>query len=250
MKEVLLEEKYILEYIRDMMHDMKRKNVFIEDAKYHHNASYFDAISICKHGILTMLDLKRLNIKEYTKETLKKMNDITSHINGNDGVSLSLVGLKDLYRDEDEYDPFTPTQVDFLVSSDIQASRTSIHYGNEFLSYKSIEVNKLKAVDNLSLKVYKGQIYAFLGVNGAGKSTTISMICGNLKKDSGEIYVCGKDTEKESNYIKRQIGIVFQDSVLDKSLTVYDNLKYRAGLYGITGAEFKEDYEKLEKLFV
>lgn len=109
--------------------------------------------------------------------------------------------------------------------------------------------DKLKAVDNLSLKVYKGQIYAFLGVNGAGKSTTISMICGNLKKDSGEIYVCGKDTEKESNYIKIQIGIVFQDSVLDKSLTVYDNLKYRAGLYGITGAEFKEEYEKLEKLF-
>ena len=109
--------------------------------------------------------------------------------------------------------------------------------------------DKLKAVDNLSLKVYKGQIYAFLGVNGAGKSTTISMICGNLKKDSREIYVCGKDTEKESNYIKRQIGIVFQDSVLDKSLTVYDNLKYRAGLYGITGAEFKEEYEKLEKLF-
>lgn len=109
--------------------------------------------------------------------------------------------------------------------------------------------DKLKAVDNLSLKVYKGQLYAFLGVNGAGKSTTISMICGNLKKDSGEIYVCGKDTEKESNYIKRQIGIVFQDSILDKSLTVYDNLKYRAGLYGITGAEFKEEYEKLEKLF-
>ena len=70
-----------------------------------------------------------------------------------------------------------------------------------------------------------------------------------MKKDSGEIYVCGKDTEKESNYIKRQIGIVFQDSVLDKSLTVYDNLKYRAGLYGITGSEFKEEYEKLEKLF-
>ena len=109
--------------------------------------------------------------------------------------------------------------------------------------------DKLKAVDNLSLKVYKGQLYAFLGVNGAGKSTTISMICGNLKKDSGEICVCGKDTEKESNYIKRQIGIVFQDSVLDKSLTVYDNLKYRAGLYGITGLEFKEEYEKLEKLF-
>lgn len=147
MDKVLLEEKYILEYIRDVFHDIKRKNVFVDDARYHHNSSYSDATSICKYGILTMLDLKKFGIKEYTKETLKKMNDINSHINGNDGVSLSVVGLKDLYLDEDEYDPFTPTQVDFLVSSDIQASRTSIHYGNEFLSYKSIEVNKLKAVD-------------------------------------------------------------------------------------------------------
>lgn len=152
MEEVLLEEKYILEYIRDTIHDMKRKNVLIEYAKYHHNASYFDAVSICKHGILTMLDLKQLNIKEYTKETLQKMNDITSHINGIDAVSLSVVGLKDLYRDEDEYDPFKPSQVDFLVSSDIPTSRMTTHYGNEFLSYQSIEVNQIKAMDIRFLK--------------------------------------------------------------------------------------------------
>lgn len=109
--------------------------------------------------------------------------------------------------------------------------------------------DKLKAVDNLSLKVYKGQLYAFLGINGAGKSTTISMICGNLKIDSGEIYVCGHDASKDSYYIKNQIGVVFQESVLDKSLTVYDNLKYRAGLYGITGCKFKEKYQELNKLF-
>lgn len=107
----------------------------------------------------------------------------------------------------------------------------------------------VKAVNNLNLKVKKGELFAFLGINGAGKSTTISMICSNLKIDSGKIYVCGKDVEKESNYIKKQIGVVFQDSVLDKSLSVYDNLKFRAGLYGITGEQFDKKYNELEQLF-
>lgn len=80
--------------------------------------------------------------------------------------------------------------------------------------------DNLKAVDNLSLKVYKGELYAFLGINGAGKSTTISMICGNLKIDAGTIYVCGKRVDTDSNFIKNQIGVVFQETVLDKSLTV------------------------------
>ena len=113
--------------------------------------------------------------------------------------------------------------------------------------YKSF--GNVKAVNNLSLKVKRGELFAFLGINGAGKSTTISMICGNLKMDSGKIYVCGKDVEKDSYFIKEQIGVVFQDSVLDKSLSVYDNLKYRAGLYGIVGEDFNKKYSELEELF-
>lgn len=113
--------------------------------------------------------------------------------------------------------------------------------------YKSF--GNVKAVNNLNLTVKKGELFAFLGINGAGKSTTIGMVCGNLKIDSGSIYVCGKDVKKESYFIKKQIGVVFQDSVLDKSLSVYDNLKYRAGLYGITGKEFNDKYNELEKLF-
>ena len=113
--------------------------------------------------------------------------------------------------------------------------------------YKSY--GKINAVNDLNLKVNQGQLYAFLGVNGAGKSTTISMISGILKKDSGEILICGKDIEKENNIIKKYIGIVFQESVLDKSLTVYENLKYRAGLYGIVGKDFLKIYEQLENLF-
>jgi len=108
---------------------------------------------------------------------------------------------------------------------------------------------KVKAVNNISFKVKKGEMFAYLGVNGAGKSTTISMICGTLKKDSGSILVCGEDINKDSNYIKNKIGVVFQHSVLDQTLSVYDNLKYRASLYDITGNEFKKRFEELLKMF-
>ena len=109
--------------------------------------------------------------------------------------------------------------------------------------------DKVKAVNNISFKVKKGEMFAYLGVNGAGKSTTISMICGTLKKDSGSILVCGEDINKDSNYIKNKIGVVFQNSVLDQTLSVYDNLKYRASLYDITGNEFKKRFEELSKMF-
>lgn len=108
---------------------------------------------------------------------------------------------------------------------------------------------KIKAVNNISFKVKKGEMFAYLGVNGAGKSTTISMICGTLKKDSGSILVCGEDINKNSNYIKNKVGVVFQNSVLDQTLSVYDNLKYRASLYDITGNEFKKRFEELSKMF-
>ena len=121
----------------------------------------------------------------------------------------------------------------------------------EVLKITNVSKNfgKVKAVNNISFKVKKGEMFAYLGVNGAGKSTTISMICGTLKKDSGSILVCGEDTEKNSNYIKNKIGVVFQDSVLDRTLSVYENLKYRASLYDITGNEFKKRFEELSKMF-
>lgn len=93
----------------------------------------------------------------------------------------------------------------------------------------------IKAVDGLSFRVERGELFAFLGVNGAGKSTTISMICGQLKRDGGDISVCGCDIDRDPEPIKRKIGVVFQNSVLDRALTVKDNLKSRAALYGITG---------------
>ena len=106
----------------------------------------------------------------------------------------------------------------------------------------------VKAVDDISFKVKEGELFSFLGMNGAGKSTTINIICGVLKKDSGKVKVCGYDMDATADKIKGNIGIVFQNSVLDKKLSVYENLKYRANLYGIFGNEFKSRLEEMLEL--
>jgi multidrug/hemolysin transport system ATP-binding protein len=117
-----------------------------------------------------------------------------------------------------------------------------------------IEINNLnksfgeiKAVSNLSFCVKEGELFAFLGVNGAGKSTTINIICGQLIKDSGSVCIDGMDLEHDAARIKREIGVVFQNSVLDSALSVHDNLESRAALYGIVGKEFEERYFALSK---
>lgn len=108
--------------------------------------------------------------------------------------------------------------------------------------------NDVHAVNNLSFHVNKGELFAFLGVNGAGKSTTISILCGTLKKDSGEIYVEGHNADTEMDQIKDTIGVVFQNSVLDSCLSVKDNLYARASLYGLYGKEAKKRIEELAEL--
>ena len=112
---------------------------------------------------------------------------------------------------------------------------------------KIIEINglkkyfgEIKAVDDLSFSVRKGELFAFLGVNGAGKSTTISVICGQLEKDSGSVTVCGRSIDCGMEEIALRLGVVFQSSVLDTALSVRDNLRSRAALYGIKGKEFDE----------
>ena len=106
----------------------------------------------------------------------------------------------------------------------------------------------IHAVKDLCFKVKKGELFAFLGVNGAGKSTTISVMCGTLDKDSGTVIVNGKDIDEDNVFVKRSLGVVFQNSVLDKSLTVYDNLESRASLYGIYGEQLKTRIEELSTL--
>ncbi|MBQ8254635.1 MAG: ABC transporter ATP-binding protein [Clostridia bacterium] len=108
---------------------------------------------------------------------------------------------------------------------------------------------EVKAVDGISFSVKKGELFAFLGLNGAGKSTTISVICGSIKKDGGEVVIGGKRIEDDPNAIKSRIGVVFQNSVLDKPLSVYENLRSRAALYGITGKAFEKRLSELSEMF-
>lgn len=118
-----------------------------------------------------------------------------------------------------------------------------------------IEINNLsktfkdvKAVQNLSFCVKKGELFAFLGVNGAGKSTTISIMCGQLLKDAGEVKICGENIDNNLNLITRKLGVVFQNSVLDQSLSVIDNLIYRASLYGLKGKALETKLNELDAL--
>ena len=107
----------------------------------------------------------------------------------------------------------------------------------------------VKAVQDLCFRVKEGELFAFLGVNGAGKSTTINIMCGQLSKGSGSVVIDDADLDKNLNHIKGTLGVVFQNSVLDSALSVYDNLQSRAALYGITGVAFKERLLELAKLF-
>ncbi len=106
----------------------------------------------------------------------------------------------------------------------------------------------IKAVNDLSFDVAEGELFAFLGVNGAGKSTTINIICGQLSYDSGSVIIDDDNLNSNSQSIKNALGIVFQNSVLDKALTVYDNLESRAALYGIYGNKFKARLNELSEL--
>ena len=106
---------------------------------------------------------------------------------------------------------------------------------------------EVKAVDNLSFSVKEGELFAFLGVNGAGKSTTINIICGCLAADGGTVTVDGHDACRDEA-VKNAIGVVFQNSLLDKSLTVADNLASRAALYGISGEGLKRRVAELSDM--
>lgn len=107
---------------------------------------------------------------------------------------------------------------------------------------------QVQAVQDLNFHVKKGELFAFLGVNGAGKSTTINIMCGELRKDSGSVQICGADLDREPDSIRQRLGVVFQNSVLDRDLSVRDNLRSRAALYGIRGRDFEKRLEELSQL--
>ncbi|MBR2354083.1 MAG: ABC transporter ATP-binding protein [Clostridia bacterium] len=107
---------------------------------------------------------------------------------------------------------------------------------------------EIRAVKDLSFSVRRGELFAFLGENGAGKSTTIHILCGQLAKDKGEVRIDGFDVDREGEKVKGRIGVVFQNSLLDRALTVRDNLQSRGSLYGIFGKELEKRIKELSEL--
>ena len=116
------------------------------------------------------------------------------------------------------------------------------------ISHLTKTYGHVKAVDDISFSVKRGSLFAFLGVNGAGKSTTINIICSILDKDAGKIYVGGRDLDADTRSIKRDIGIVFQTSVLDKELTVLQNLEIRTAFYGLGRQRKKQTVQDIIRL--
>lgn len=155
MENKIIEQKYALEYIKENLESLKRGNVEAKNYLYHHNTAYKDAPLIVEHGLLSFKDIQKKGIKNFTEQQMELAGDINSHINGNDGISFSVVGLTDLYKDEYEYDPKSSTAVDFLVSDELSLCRLTTHYGNEYISYKPVLPNLFKSVDIRLIRLVK-----------------------------------------------------------------------------------------------
>ena len=108
------------------------------------------------------------------------------------------------------------------------------------IEHLSKSYGDVRAVNDISFHIDEGEFFSFLGVNGAGKSTTINIITTVLPKDSGKVVVFGADIDRDPMKVREKIGIVFQNSVLDGRLSVYDNLSSRAALYGFYGEDKKK----------
>jgi len=106
----------------------------------------------------------------------------------------------------------------------------------------------LTAVDHVSFTVEKGTMLGFLGINGAGKSTAINMLSTLLVPDSGSATICGHRLGKEDNQIRRKIGIVYQQNVLDDLLSVQENLLCRGILHGATATEARQTLRRLSAI--
>ncbi|MCR4618963.1 MAG: ATP-binding cassette domain-containing protein [Lachnospiraceae bacterium] len=119
----------------------------------------------------------------------------------------------------------------------------------------SIEISNLTkkygkffAVDNLSFKIKQGSFIGFLGVNGAGKSTTVGMLSTLLTPDGGDAYICGHKLGKEDMEIRKSIGVVYQYNVLDDLYTVRENLTLRSKMLGLSEKEVNQRLYELTDL--
>ena len=119
----------------------------------------------------------------------------------------------------------------------------AIEIENLHKSYKDVE-----ALKGVTFKVPTGTLFSYIGLNGSGKSTTINILCQVIKSDAGSVKIFGKDIEKYGYEIKKDIGIVFQNSCLDRDLSIKANLKIKADIFGISKSDFLNKVEYLDSI--
>ncbi len=107
----------------------------------------------------------------------------------------------------------------------------------------------LRALRSLDLEVSRGELFGFLGPNGAGKTTTIHLLATLLRPSRGEARVEGHDVVREPLAVRRRIGLVFQESTLDRDLTALQNLTFTSRLYGMDGRDARRRIDELLELF-
>ncbi|MET1123779.1 MAG: ATP-binding cassette domain-containing protein [Archaeoglobaceae archaeon] len=110
------------------------------------------------------------------------------------------------------------------------------------------EFNGFRAVDGVSFEVEEGEIFGLLGPNGAGKTTTIKILVTLLKPTSGKVFVAGYDVTKNPDGVRRNIGVVFQETTLELEFTARENLDFHARLYGMSRAERRKRIEEMLRL--
>lgn len=112
-------------------------------------------------------------------------------------------------------------------------------HGETIITVKNLtkKFGNFKANDNLSFEVFKGEIFGFLGANGAGKTTAIKILCGLWAPTSGEINVAGFDIYRQTEKIKKNIGYMSQKFSLYEDITVYENIRFYGGIYGLSRQE-------------
>lgn len=106
---------------------------------------------------------------------------------------------------------------------------------------------KFTAVDSISFDVYAGEIFGFLGANGAGKTTAIKMLTGLLEASSGHATVAGFDINTQTEQVKKNIGYMSQKFSLYEDLTIFENIRFYAGIYGLSNSVINEKINKLLK---
>ncbi|KAA6302916.1 MAG: putative ABC transporter ATP-binding protein YbhF [Candidatus Ordinivivax streblomastigis] len=251
----------------EMLRDLKREGItIVVSTPYMDEANLCDRIALIQHGEILSIETPAKIVEQFPKKLYQvESNDnfsLLGELRSNPNVeSVYMFGevLHVMFKGEDAPSPafteITPTIEDCFIK--IASPPDPSHREGAQSEYKPtqkplnqtfsrrdsgavIEVHDLTkrfgnftAVDHIRFSVAKGEIFGFLGANGAGKTTAMRMLCGLSKPTSGKGFVAGYDIAKQSEQVKRNIGYMSQKFSLYEDLKVWENMRLFAGIYGM-----------------